>query len=124
MDHVEFASAVKGGKDETDDEVERDVLKGIKGYYVEHEETIIIDGEPTTRVVKRWIPGNPGVGMRWLAVRRPEIYREKSEKSLKHDTSEVFLKLLEEITERGKRERIEHKQRLIDRANAVEAELA
>jgi hypothetical protein len=73
LDHPEFATAVKAGKAETDDDVERDVLKGIKGYYVEVEETI---AKGIVRKLKRWIPGNPGVGMRWLALRRPEVYRE------------------------------------------------
>ena len=76
--HVEFATAVKVGKAKTDDEVERAVVKGIAGYYVEVEETI---AKGIVRKLKRWIPGNPGVGMRWLALRRPEVYRENLRRS-------------------------------------------
>ena len=78
MKHVEFATAVRVGKAKTDDEVERAVVKGIAGYYVEVEETI---AKGIVRKLKRWIPGNPGVGMRWLALRRPEVYRENLRRS-------------------------------------------
>lgn len=81
MKHVEFATAVRVGKAETDDDVEREVLKGISGYFVEHEETIMISGKPAIKTVRKWVPGNPGVGMRWLALRRPEVYRENLRRS-------------------------------------------
>ncbi len=69
-----------------------------------------------------------GAGEPW---RRHALARSKKAGSLprkpetKHtlNISEGFLKLLEDIEERGKRERRENKQLLIDRANAVDAEV-
>ena len=52
----------------------------------------------------------------------PEVYREKTETKPAVNISEGFLKLLEDITERGKRERIEQRQLLVDRANAFDRE--
>ena len=100
LDHVEFATAVKAGKAETDDYVERCVVKGISGYFVEHQETVMIRGEPTVKTVRKWVPGNPGVGMRWLAARRPEIYREIKEDKLTLSADEAFMKALEAMNER------------------------
>ena len=51
--------------------------------------------------------------------RKPDVYREKTATKHTTDIGEGFLKLLEEIEERGKIERVEQKQLLIDRANAV-----
>ena len=67
--HVEFALALKAGKSVTDDLVERAVVQGITGYYVEIEE---MNNKGIVRKIKKWIAGNPGVGMKWLSVRRPE----------------------------------------------------
>ena len=72
--------------------------------------------------VEEFYPPNPGAGLRWLAVRRPEVYRERVETKHTLSAGDTHLKLLEQIEERGKRERIEHKQLLIDRYNALDAE--
>ena len=97
---IEFRSALTMGKAETDDYVERCVVKGISGYFVEHQETVMIRGEPTVKTVRKWVPGNPGVGMRWLAARRPEIYREIKEDKLTLSADEAFMKALEAMNER------------------------
>ena len=91
VDHVEFMQALAVGKDETDALVERSVLKGITGYYVENEE---INAKGDIKRVKKWISGNPGVGMRWLSCRKPEIYREKREDSHVLSADEEFAKAL------------------------------
>ncbi len=115
LDHPEFADAVKAGKAETDDYVEREVLKGISGYFVEHEETVVLKGEQVTRTVRKWVQGNPGVGMRWLAARRPEVYREIKEDRRMLSVDEAFMKALEGMNERAltrrsdKAKLIEHK---------------
>ena len=91
VDHVEFMRALQVGKEETDALVERSVLKGITGYYVETEE---VNAKGDTKRVKKWVPGNPGVGMRWLSCRKPEMYREKREESHLPSADEEFAKAL------------------------------
>jgi hypothetical protein len=62
--------------------------------------------------MRKWIPGNAHAGMKWLAARRPEIYREQ--KNVKHNlTMEAFLKFLDQMDERAKLERAQN-ARLIE----------
>jgi hypothetical protein len=67
--YVEFRASLKIGKDQTDDAVERAVIKGITGYYVEVQE---MNAQGIVRTVRKGIPGNPNAGLKWLAVRRPD----------------------------------------------------
>ena len=69
--HPEFEEALRVGKAETDDLVERGAVAGIMGYYVEVDEMNRF-GEP--QKMRKWIPGNPHAGMKWLAARRPKEY--------------------------------------------------
>jgi hypothetical protein len=52
-------------------------------------------GLGNVKQMKKWIPGNPHAGMKWLAARRPEVYREQKE--VKHALSmdEAFLRFLD-----------------------------
>ena len=70
--HVEFVLAVKAGKSVFDDLVERAVVQGITGYYVVEE----VNASGHVRKVRSWVPGNPIVGLRWLALRRPDEFGE------------------------------------------------
>ena len=108
VDHVEFMRALQVGKEETDALVERSVLKGITGYYVETEE---VNAKGDTKRVKKWVPGNPGVGMRWLSCRKPEVYREKREDSHLPSADEEFAKALLNMNIKVERERRARRQR-------------
>jgi len=56
--------------------------------------------------------------MKWLAARRPEIYREQ--KNVKHNlTMEAFLKFLDQMDERAKLERAQN-ARLIEHQPATD----
>jgi hypothetical protein len=48
------------------------VVRGITGYFVDEE--VSVNGH--VRKVRSWVPGNPMVGLRWLALRRPDEFRE------------------------------------------------
>ena len=72
LKHPEFAEALKVGKAETDDLVERSVVAHISGYYVTEDE---MDRSGNVKQLRKWIPGNPRAGMKWLAARRSEQYR-------------------------------------------------
>src|SRR5262249_16235513 len=74
LKHQIFAEALKIGKAETDDLIERGTVAGITGYYVTEDE---MDRFGNVRQLRKWISGNPHAGMKWLAARRPEQYRER-----------------------------------------------
>src|SRR5262249_55772104 len=73
LKHVEFALAMKAGKSVFDDLVERAVVRGITGYYVEEE--VKVDANGHASKLRFWVPGKPMLGLRWLALRRPDEFR-------------------------------------------------
>jgi len=101
--HPEFSDALRVGKAETDDLVERGTVAGINGYYVDVDE---MDRFGNVKTMRKWIAGNPHAGMKWLAARRPEQYREQKE--VKHQLSmdDAFLRFLEEMEAAAIREKI------------------
>jgi hypothetical protein len=100
--HPEFAEALRVGKAETDDLVERSTVQHICGYYVLVDE---LDRKGNIRQLRKWIPGNAHAGLKWLAARRPEVYREQ--KNVKHQLSmdEAFLRFLDQMEEQAKIEK-------------------
>jgi hypothetical protein len=111
LKHVEFASALRAGKAETDDLVERATVAHITGYHV--------DTEKATRngkvIVREWVKGDANSGMKWLAARRPEVYREQRQVKHQLTMDEAFLQFLDQMDEQAKLEKarnarlIEHK---------------
>jgi hypothetical protein len=99
LKHDEFSQALRAGKSETDDLVERSTVAHITGYYVEVEE---LDRHGNKHKLKKWIPGNAHAGMKWLAARRPAEFR--NQKDVKHtlDAGDAFLRVLEEMAEANK----------------------
>jgi len=97
--HPEFAEALRVGKAETDDLVERSTVQHICGYYVLVDE---LDRNGNIRQLRKWIPGNPHAGLKWLAARRPEVYRDQSH--VKHTLSmdDAFLRFLDQMDEEQK----------------------
>jgi hypothetical protein len=108
--HIEFRTALKVGKEATDDFVERCTVKGISGYYVETQE---MSGQGVVRTIRKWVPGNPGAGLKWLAVRRPEQYQQVKVTENKHTLSASMDRMLDIIEEKLKSERA-------DRAKLIE----
>ena len=100
--HPDFAEALRVGKAETDDLVERATVQHICGYYVEVDE---MDRFGNVKQMRKWIAGNAHAGIKWLNARRPEVYREKKE--VKHALSmdEAFLRFLDNMEEQAKIER-------------------
>jgi hypothetical protein len=97
--HPDFAEALKVGKSETDDLVERATVAGIAGYYVTVDE---MDRFGNVKQMQKWIPGNPHAGMKWLAARRPEQYRERKEDKRILSMDDAFLQFLEKMDEEQK----------------------
>ena len=99
LKHPEFAEALKVGKAETDDLVERSVVAHISGYYVTEDE---MDRFGNVKQMRKWVPGNPHAGMKWLAARRPEVYRERNEDKHILSMDDAFLQFLEKMDEEQK----------------------
>ena len=100
--HPEFAEALKVGKAETDDFVERATVAHIVGYYVTVDE---MDRFGNVKHLRKWIPGNAHAGIKWLSCRRPEVYREQKEKKHILSMDDAFLRFLELMEEEAKREK-------------------
>src|SRR5262249_16730964 len=96
LKQVEFASALRAGKAETDDLVERATLAHITGYHT-HTEKATRNGKVKLR---EWVKGDAHAGMKWLAARRPNEYREAKKHVLSAD--EAFLKFLAMLDEQRK----------------------
>ena len=125
LKHPDFVEALKVGKAETDDLVERGTVAGITGYYVTEDE---MDRFGNIKRLRKWIPGNAHAGMKWLKARRPEQYRERKENKHVLSMDNAFLRFLEQVDEEQKREKallttrqvIELKPENVPEAEAVE----
>jgi hypothetical protein len=102
LKHVEFRAAIRAGKVETDDAVERATVQHITGYYVNTENPV---GRLGKVVVREWVKGDANAGLKWLAARRPEVYREKKVTEHQVIVSEGLAAALEEMTERARERR-------------------
>jgi hypothetical protein len=123
LKHPDFAEALKVGKAETDDLVERATVAHIQGYYVLVDE---MDRFGNVKKLRKWIPGNAHAGIKWLNCRRPEVYREQKEKKHILSMDDAFLRFLDQMDEKAKRERelnAPRGQQLIDDKQIVEAEI-
>lgn len=85
LEHEEFLGALKVGKEVADDAVERAVFQAIIGF-ARKEEKVIGSGEDAHVVeFDKYYPPQAGVGLRWLAARRPAQYRENREPDQKSE---------------------------------------
>jgi hypothetical protein len=101
--HPEFVEALKVGKAEADDLVERATVAHITGYYVETEK-VTRNGKVK---VREWVKGDAHAGIKWLERRRPEIYRRQKDIEPTMTAGDAFLRFLERMEERAKLERAE-----------------
>jgi len=99
LKHPEFAEALKVGKAETNDLVERGTVAGIIGYYVTVDE---MDRSGNVKQLRKWVPGNAHAGMKWLAARRPQVYREQKDVHHTMNANDAFLRFLDQMDEEQK----------------------
>lgn len=97
--HPKFAEALKVGKAETDELVERGTVAGIMGYYVEVDE---LDKFGVKHRLQKWIPGNSHAGMKWLAARKPKEYREQKDVHHSLNMDDAFLRFLDAMDDEQK----------------------
>ena len=88
--YPDFSDSVKKGKDIYDFEIEEELHKSAKGYWVEEtisEKTTEDDGitRESTRTVRRWVQPSITAQIFWLKNRKPGDWRDKREVELSGD---------------------------------------
>lgn len=74
-DYPEFAAAIKSGKEESDERVERSLYQNCVGYYYDTEKVFQFQGEVIRVPVKEYVPAHPVSQFFWLQNRRPDRWR-------------------------------------------------
>jgi len=94
--HPEFCNALNQGKDAFDDRAERSLATRAVGYSYHSEKVFQFEGGIIRAPIVVHVPPDVGAIKHWLANRRPDKWREKSE--VKLDGSNAFLACLNAIS--------------------------
>lgn len=78
-DHEDFCQALKVGKDQLDDRVERSLYQRAVGYSFNSEKLFHFQGLVTRADTIEHVPPDPGAALSWLKNRRGDKWRDKSE---------------------------------------------
>lgn len=92
--HPEFCQALKVGKDELDDRVERSLYQRAVGYSFNSEKLFHFQGHVTRAETIEHVPPDPGAALSWLKNRRGDKWRDKVEHE--HGLSAATLETLAE----------------------------
>lgn len=84
----DFCKAVQVGKELADERVERALFSRAVGYTYESEKVFQFQGEVVRAPIVEHVPPDPGAAFNWLKNRRPEVWRDKTEVSHKHEHAE------------------------------------
>ena len=77
--HPAFCQALKVGKEELDDRVERSLYQRAVGYSFKSEKLFHFQGHVTRADTVEHVPPDPGAAMSWLKNRRGDKWRDKVE---------------------------------------------
>lgn len=75
--HPEFSEALKVGKEEADDRVERSLYNKAVGYSYESEKIFQFQGEVIRAKTREHVPPSEAAMIFWLKNRRPDTWRDK-----------------------------------------------
>ncbi len=77
--HPEFLAAMRVGKDETDDRVERSLYQRAVGYTYDSVKVFMPAGasEPVIVPIREHVPPSESAAIKWLTNRRKETWRDK-----------------------------------------------
>ena len=76
--HPSFGEALKLGKKEVDERVERSLYQRAVGYSYNAVKVMQNNGEPVYAEYVEHVPPDPGAAKLWLTNRRPEEWRDKT----------------------------------------------
>ena len=75
----EFCQALKAGKAEADDRVERSLFARACGYEHDEVDIRVVEGEIVQTEIRKHYPPDTTAGIFWLKNRRPDQWRDKRE---------------------------------------------
>lgn len=101
--HKEFCNALKVGKAEADDKVERSLYQKACGYTFDSEKVFQHQGEVIRAKIVEHVPPDTTAGIFWLKNRRSGDWRDKQEVANTHALSDPLEALLKQVAENGKR---------------------
>jgi len=90
-DHDGFCQALKAGKSESDDRVERSLFARATGYEHEEVDIRVVGGAIVQTPIRKYYPPDTTAGIFWLKNRRPDDWRDKQE--VEHGGGVVVLQL-------------------------------
>ncbi|MET3390651.1 hypothetical protein ABIC33_001274 [Variovorax sp. 1140] len=71
-----FCQALKAGKDEADDRVERSLYARAIGYEHDDIDIRVVDGKIVQTKLRKYYPPDTTAGIFWVKNRRPDLWRE------------------------------------------------
>ena len=74
-----FCQALKVGKAEADDRVERSLFSRANGYEHDEMDIRVVNGEIVQTPIRKYYPPDTTAAIFWLKNRRPDLWREKVE---------------------------------------------
>lgn len=81
-EHDEFCQALKSGKGEADDRVERSLFARATGYEHDEVDIRVVGQEIIQTPIRKYYPPDTTAGIFWLKNRRPAEWRDKIETAL------------------------------------------
>lgn len=83
--HVEFCQALKVGKEVADERVERSLFHRATGYTFDSEKIFQFQGKIVRAKSREHVPPDTTSMIFWLKNRRPEVWRDKTEHTIRHE---------------------------------------
>jgi len=102
LEHEEFLQALGVGKDVADAVVERNTFNAINGFTRVVKKVVGQGKNARVEDVEEYYPPQAGAGLKWLAVRQPEKYQQKTEQKPADLVSEGLRATLEVMSERSR----------------------
>jgi len=118
---VEFAAAIRRGKDVADDIVEDSLFRNATGFEYEVEKVFVQNGEVIRVPVREVKHPDTSAQSLWLRSRRPDVYREVKAINKQITLHEGLRAALEEMSEQSKLRRAE-RAKLANPAKLIEQE--
>ena len=77
LEHELFCDALKSGKVESDERVERSLFSRAIGYEHDEVDIRVVNGEIVQTPIRKYYPPDTTAGIFWLKNRRPDEWRDK-----------------------------------------------
>jgi hypothetical protein len=104
VQHEEFCSAIKVGKDQADERVVKSLFERAVGYTFESEKIVSYEGQVTRVPIIEHVPPDPGAAKMWLTNRRRKEWADTLQvnHTLGEMTDEQIEAELNRIANKGK----------------------